>query len=129
MSPMAEGILRSIASDEFEVFSAGIAPKALHPSTIEVMNEIGVDVSRHQCKALEEFAGQSFDYVITVFNDAHRCPLFPGAETIHMRFDDPSQVGLDEQRRAFRRVRDEIVGRLRLFLAVTDRERKAKAAA
>ena len=127
---MAEGILRSIAGDEFEVYSAGIVPKELHASTTEVMNEIGVDVSRLRSKALDEFTGQSFDYVITVCNDAkHRCPVFPGAETIHMRFDDPSQVALDERPRAFRRVRDEIVGRLRLFIAVTDRERAAKATA
>ena len=127
---MAEGILRSIAGNEFEVFSAGIVPRELHPSTIEVMNEIGVDVSRHQSKALENFTGQSFDYVITVCSDAqHRCPAFPGAETIHMRFDDPSQVAFDERAHAFRRVRDEIMQRLRLFIAVTSRERETKAAA
>jgi arsenate reductase (thioredoxin) len=129
-SQMAEGILRSIAGDEFEVFSAGIAPKELHPSAVEVMNEIGVDISHYQSKALEEFTGQSFDYVITVFNDAkHRRQAFPGVETIHMRFEDPSQVALGTSLRAFRRVRDEIVARLRLFITVTDREREAKAAA
>jgi len=129
-SQMAEAILRSLASDEFEVFSAGIVPKQLHPSTIEVMNEIGVDVSRHQSKALEDFTGQSFDYVITLCSDArHRCHAFPGAETIRMRFDDPSQVAVEKRKHAFRRVRDEITQRLRLFIAVTRRERETKPAA
>jgi protein-tyrosine-phosphatase len=129
-SQMAEGILRSIASNEFEVFSAGIVPREVYPSTIEAMNEIGVDVRRYQSKALENFTGQSFDYVITLSSDAqHRCPAFPGAETIHMRFDDPSQVAFDERAHAFRRVRDEIMRRIRLFIAVTSRERETKAAA
>jgi arsenate reductase len=110
-SQMAEGLLRSIAGDKYEVFSAGTHPKGVHPLTIEVMKEIEIDVSRQTSKDVGVFAGQQFDYVITVCDRAKEaCPVFPGSVSLHWGFDDP----VDEA--TFRRVRDEILARLRVFL-------------
>jgi Protein-tyrosine-phosphatase len=92
-SQMAEGILRQLAGDEYDVFSAGTAPKGLHPRTVEVMKEAGIDVSTHTSKDLAQFQGQSFDYVITVCDRARQqCPVdspalrrFTGDSTILRR--------------------------------------------
>jgi arsenate reductase len=116
---MAEGLLRSIAGDKYEVFSAGTHPKGVHPLTIEVMREIEIDVSRHTSKDATGFVGQPFDYVITVCDRAREaCPVFPGAVPIHWGFDDPAEetTRKEEQLRTFRRIRDEILARLRLFV-------------
>jgi len=119
---MAEALLRSMAGDRFEVFSAGTSPKGLHPMTIEVMRELDIDVSRHTSKDVKEFIGQSFDRVITVCDRAReQCPIFPGAESIHWEFDDPADVPPERQLQAFRNVRDEIRQRIRLFLIGTSR--------
>jgi arsenate reductase (thioredoxin) len=118
---MAEGLLRHIAGDRFEVASAGVSPTKVRPEAIEVMREIGVDISHQQSKAVEGFVGDKFDYVITVCDNANeQCPVFPGSTNrIHWSFDDPAAVEGDEPVRlaVFRRVRDEITERLRLFVA------------
>jgi arsenate reductase len=117
---MAEGLLRNLAGERYDVFSAGTHPKALHPFSVQVMEEVGIDVSHHTSKDLNSFQGQHFDYVITVCDRAKQnCPVFPGATAIHWGFDDPAEaVGNQEaQLKAFRIVRDEISQRLRLFVA------------
>lgn len=120
-SQMAEGLLRHDGGDEFEVESAGVEPSQVRPQAIEVMQEIGIDISGHRSKSIDEFAGREFDYVITVCDNANeRCPVFPGkTERIHWSFDDPAAADGDESARVavFRRVRDEIRGRLRDFIA------------
>jgi arsenate reductase len=112
-SQMAEGILRHDGGDRFEVFSAGTKPSAVRTEAIAAMKEIGIDISGHRSKSLDEYLGENFDYIITVCdNAAENCPVFPGkAERIHQSFEDPPPpgVGDDEHRMAiFRRVRDEI---------------------
>lgn len=115
---MAEALLRHFAGDQFDVFSAGTAPKGLHPETAAAMSDMGIDVSRQRSKDVSEFAGQSFDYVVTVCDRAkQQCPVFPGTENIHWSFDDPAEAPPDRQAQTFLRVRDEIARRLRLFLA------------
>lgn len=120
-SQMAEGLLRHMAGDRFEVESAGVEPGHVRPQAIEVMREIGVDISEHRSKSVDEFAGEEFDYVITVCGNARdQCPVFPGeVERIHWSFEDPAAARGDEPTRlaVFRRVRDEIEGRLREFIA------------
>lgn len=111
-SQMAEGILRHDCG-AFEVFSAGTRASFVRPEAIQAMREIGIDISNHRSKSVDEFAGRQFDYVITVCDNAKEsCPVFPGnAVRIHQNFDDPPPpgVGDDEFRLAvFRRVRDEI---------------------
>ena len=118
---MAEGFLRSLAGDRFEVFSAGSKPTGhVHPLAIEAMREIGVDISKHESKSLVVFAGEKFDCVITVCDNAREaCPNFPGAaRQLHWSFDDPAHTtATDEQKmRVFRRVRDEIRHRIRRFI-------------
>jgi arsenate reductase len=121
-SQMAEGLLRHDGGDKFEVFSAGVEPGRVRPQAIEVMREAGIDISGHRSKSFDEFAGQEFDYVITVCDNANeRCPVFTGkAERIHWSFDDPAAAeGVAAARLAvFRRVRDEIRERLREFIHV-----------
>jgi len=111
-SQMAEGLLRDLAGDRLEVASAGVSPTQVRPEAIAVMRELGIDISRHRSKSVDEFAGQQFDYVITVCDNANeQCPLFPGnTRRIHWSFDDPAEAKGDEQSRLaiFRRVRDEI---------------------
>ena len=122
-SQMAEGWLRHLAGDRYEVFSAGTKPVGLNPGSVEAMAEVGIDISQHRSKHVEEYAAQSIDYVVTVCDRAKEtCPLWPGRTTlIHWSFDDPAAVADVEGRRlAFRRVRDEIAAAIRQFLA--DRE-------
>ena len=122
-SQMAEGLLRHDAGDRFEVASAGVDPTNVRPEAIEVMREIGIDISRHRSKSVDEFAEQKFDYVITVCDNANqRCPIFPGdMKRIHWSIDDPASIEGDENSRvaAFRRGRDELRHRLRLFAAAS----------
>jgi arsenate reductase (thioredoxin) len=116
-SQMAEGLLRNLAGDRFDVVSAGTSPKGVHPRTVEVMKEIGIDVTQHTSKDMSQFFGQRFDYVITVCDRARQqCPVFPGSEPIHWNFDDPAEVAGFGQLEAFRQVRDQIQNRLRLFI-------------
>jgi arsenate reductase (thioredoxin) len=121
-SQMAEGLLRHKAGDRFEVFSAGTHPKGMHPRSIDVMKEIGIDISKQTSKDVASYANRKFDYVITVCDRAKQeCPVFPGAEPIHWGFDDPVDASQDKQLAIFRRVRDEIRQRLNLFLLANDR--------
>ncbi|MDQ4120635.1 MAG: arsenate reductase ArsC [Acidobacteriota bacterium] len=119
-SQMAEGLLRAIGGNRFEVESAGVISSFVRPQAIEAMREIGIDISNHRSKSLEEFRDQEFDYVITVCDNAKEsCPVFPErAERIHWSFDDPAEaIGTEEEKLAvFRRVRDEIKIRLENFI-------------
>lgn len=118
-SQMAEGLLRDLAGDQFEVFSAGTIASFVRPQAIAVMNEIGVDISGHRSKSLDEFLDDEFDYVITVCDDANRrCPVFSGpAKRLHWSIDDPVISGSDhEQFAAFRCARDELHQRIRKFI-------------
>ena len=121
-SQMAEGLLRHLAGDRFEVFSAGTEATRVQPLAIEAMREIGIDISGHTSKTLDAFRGQSFEYVITVCDRANEtCPIFPGqTQRVHWSFEDPTATeGAEEVRlRRFRQVRDAIAQRLRLFLSV-----------
>ncbi len=118
---MAEGILRHIAGDDFAVESAGVAPSSVRQEAVDAMREIGIDISSHQSKSVEEFTDQQFDYIITVCDNAKEsCPVFPGnAARIHWSFNDPAAVngGEEERLSAFRSVRDEIFERLKEFVA------------
>ena len=122
-SQMAEGLLRHDAGDRFEVESAGTKPSQVRPEAITVMNELGIDISGHRSKSVDEFTGQQFDYVLTVCDNAKEsCPIFPGQTlTIHHNFEDPAAVQSSENERlaAFRRIRDEIRDYLRTFPPVT----------
>jgi arsenate reductase len=116
---MAEGLLRHDAGDRFEVFSAGTKPSHVRPEAIAVMRELGVDISGHRSKSVNEFSGQHFDYVLTVCDNAKEsCPVFPGKMvTIHYNFEDPAALQGSEEERlaAFRRVRDAILKHLENF--------------
>lgn len=112
-SQMAEGYMRANYGDRYEVFSGGTEVTRVHPIAIEVMKGIGIDISGHRSKLIDEFFGQSIESVVTVCDAANKaCPFFPGArEVIHQGFTDPSGfTGTNEEVRAgFRRVRDEII--------------------
>lgn len=111
-SQMAEGLLRSLAGERFDVFSAGAQPSVVNPLAIKAMDERSIDIRSHRSKHLSEFLSQPFDYVITVCDTAaESCPIFPGpAKRIHWSFPDPAAVeGSEEVRLAsFRTVRDAI---------------------
>lgn len=112
-SHLAEGILRAAAGDMINVASAGSKPAGyVHPLAIEVMREIGIDISTHHSKHLSEFLTQPMETVITVCGNADQaCPMFPGqVNRYHWGFDDPAHAtGSEEEKMAvFRRVRDEI---------------------
>lgn len=119
-SQMGEGLLRHFGGDRFEVFSGGLVPSYVRPNAITVMNEIGVDISRHRSKSLNEFIDEPFDYVITVCDHAAQyCPTFPGeAKRIHWSIKDPVVIGDDEARLdAFRAARDDLKNRIQEFVA------------
>lgn len=119
-SQMAEGLLRHDGGDRFEVFSAGTKPSRVRPEAIEVMRELGINISGHRSKSVDEFSGQEFDYVITVCDNANEsCPVFPGrTRRVHWSFEDPAEVMGGEATRVavFRRVRDEIREKLAGFI-------------
>jgi arsenate reductase (thioredoxin) len=119
-SQMAEGLLRHDSGDRFEVCSAGTKPGLVRPEAIKVMRELGIDISGHRSKSVDEFSGQEFDYVITVCDNANEsCPVFPGrTRRVHWGFEDPAEVKGDEATRVavFRRVRDEIREKLAGFI-------------
>ena len=120
-SQMAEGLLRDLAGDRFEVFSAGTEATRVRREAVSVMDELGVDISAQESKTLERYLGEPFERVITVCDDANEaCPVFPGArDRLHWSFPDPSTAtgGYDERLRAFRQVRDEIRARIEKELA------------
>ena len=122
-SQMAEGLLRALAGDRFDVFSAGSTPSVVNPLAIAAMDERGIDIRAQRSKHLNEFLDQPFDYVITVCdNAAEACAIFPGrALRIHWSFPDPAAVeGREAERLAsFRAVCDAIEAQLRAWLAHT----------
>jgi len=118
-SQMAEGFLRHDSGDRFEVSSAGTNPKPVRPEAVAVMREIGIDISAQRSKHVNDFAGQSFDYVLTVCDNAREnCPVFPAAtRMIHRDFPDPAALDAPEAERLalFRLVRDDLRAFLRSF--------------
>lgn len=111
-SQMAEGWLRHTHGGRFEVYSAGSDPSGrVHPQAIAAMAEIGVDISQHTSKSMNQFLGQPFDYILTVCDHAAEvCPHFPGqGHRLHHGFTDPAAEPPDRQVVVFRRVRDEII--------------------
>ncbi len=118
-SQLAEGLLRSLAGDRFEVYSAGSDPTQPHPFAIRVLQDEGIDVSTVRSKSVSEFIGQHFDYLITLCAE-EVCPVFPGAVTqLHWPLADPATVeGSSEERmEAFRRTAAELKRRLNAFIA------------
>jgi len=115
-SQMAEGVVNHYLGDRFKAYSAGTEATRVNPLAVQVMAELGIDISHHTSKTLAEFDGQPFDYVITLCGDANEtCPHFiGGVERIHMGFSDPSKAtGTDEEvLEGFRRVRDDIKTKL-----------------
>jgi len=118
-SQMAEGLLRHDFGDLFEPKSAGSQATFVRPEAIQVMKEIGIDIASHRSKSIDEFAGESFDYVLTVCDAAKEsCPIFPGhGSRIHHNFEDPAAAdGSEEESLAgYRRVRDHIREYLKEF--------------
>ncbi len=125
-SQMAEGILRTLGNGKIEVFSAGTEPAQVHPLAIRAMQEMNMDISTHHSKSLEEFLGQSFDYIITVCDRAREsCPIFPGDPTqIHWSFPDPSAIEGPESVRleAFRNTAIQLNTRINYLLMMMRRE-------
>lgn len=118
-SQMAEGYVNSRYSDHWEAHSAGVKPGQLNPYAVRAMAEVGIDISSHRSKSMNEFRGQHFDYVVTVCSDAaDSCPFFPGDIILHMDFPDPSAAsGTEEQvMSTFRYIRDEIIAMIDLEL-------------
>ncbi|MGQ9632324.1 MAG: arsenate reductase ArsC [bacterium] len=113
-SQMAEGLLRALYGDLYEAYSAGTQPSRVNPYAVRAMAEIGIDISEHRSKGVDEFLGQKFDYVITVCDRAREtCPFFPGGgKYLHESFEDPAEFkgSEDEVLALFKRVRDEIKG-------------------
>lgn len=123
-SQMAEAWLRKLAGESFEVYSAGLEPHGVNPYTIKVMEELGIDMSKHRSTHLDEYKGKiDFDFLITVCGNAdERCPLFPGMGTrLHWPFEDPAKfVGPESEKlAAFREVRDQIKSRIESWLDET----------
>lgn len=115
-SQMAEGLLRHMAGDRFEVASAGTRPSVVRPEAMQAMNEIGINLEGHRSKSVDEFVGKPTDYVITVCDNAKEsCPIFPArTHRMHWPFQDPPPPGegTDEERLAiFRMVRDQMKAR------------------
>ena len=115
-SQMAEGLLRHLAGDRFEVYSAGTEASFVRPEAIAVMAELGVDISGQESETLDRYLDEPFDHLVTVCDDANEaCPVFPGAKnSLHWSFRDPSLAkGGDEERLGvFREVRDEMLARV-----------------
>src|SRR5437667_6137065 len=113
---MAEGLLRSLGSNRFEVFSAGTEATQVRPLAIRAMAELGIDISGHESKTLDRYLDERFDKVITVCDDANEaCPVFYGArERLHWSFPDPSRATgtEDQQLIVYREVRDSIRERI-----------------
>jgi arsenate reductase len=113
-SQIAEGLLKSIYGEYYNVYSAGSDPTTLNPYAIKVLEELGIDISKNRSKSLKEFEGLEFDYVVTVCGgDSKACPFFSGGKTyLHESFKDPAEVnGTDhEKTEAFKKTRDEIKG-------------------
>jgi arsenate reductase len=110
-SQMAEGLLNTLYKAKYKTFSAGIIPKEVNPYAIEVMKEIGIDISDHRSKSIEEFKDMTFDIVVTVCDNVKEtCPFFPGKKVLHKSFEDPASFNgkIEDTLEIFRKVRDEI---------------------
>ena len=119
-SQMAEGWLRHLAVDYFEVYSAGVNPKPhVHPMAVQAMAEVGVDIAGHYPKDVQQFVGQLLDLIITVCDRAKEsCPTFPGdVQQLHWSLDAPAAATGSDQYRVFQRVRNEIQQRVRRFVS------------
>lgn len=125
-SQMAEGILRHLSKGNIDAFSAGSIPTSTHPQAVEVLAATGIDIRQQRAKHIDEFKGQSFDYIVTVCDRMHEsCPTFPGdPEQIHWSFPDPAAVaGSDQERsRAFEQVVMQLMTRMRYLLIVIERK-------
>lgn len=123
-SQMAEGLLRNETGAAYNIFSAGTRPTHVRPEAIAVMREIGIDISGQHSKSVDQFAGQDFDYVITVCDNAREtCPVFPArTRRIHWSIEDPAAIQGNEEKRldAFRQARNELQRRLRTFIEKPD---------
>jgi arsenate reductase len=119
-SQMGEGLFRDEGGGGYEVSSAGTKPSQVRTEAIAVMREIGIDISGNRSKSVDEFAGQAFDFVVTVCDSARdNCPVFPGAtKRIHWSLEDPALVqGTEEERlAAFRLIRDQLRERVKAFV-------------
>lgn len=109
-SQMAEGLMNALMGNRYRAFSAGTRPRDVHECAIQAMSEMGMDISGHRSKHLDEFEGQVFDHVVMVCDDeGETCPFFPGGRSyVHKPFPDPSRVS-EEKLEAFREVRDSIL--------------------
>jgi arsenate reductase len=111
-SQIAEGLFRAKAGDSIDVSSAGITPKGLNPLAVQVMDEIGIDISGHKSKDVSQFEKETFDLVITVCDNAKEtCPVFPGAKMIHWSIEDPKEIA------SFREAREELNRRIEELLS------------
>ena len=123
-SQMAEGLLRHLAGNRFEVMSAGTEATHVRPLAVRAMDGLGIDISKQESETLDRYLGDTFDYVITVCDDANEaCPVFPGAKRrLHWSFEDPAQAtgSKQERLRVFQSVRDEIRERIEGELLTQD---------
>ena len=117
-SQMAEGMLRAWGGDRFEAHSAGTQARGVRPEAIAAMREIGIDIGAQRSKTLDRYAGQAWDFLVPVCEEANEaCPYVPGARTVeHWAFDDPSVGIMDD----FRRIRDEIAMAVHDFIGRVD---------
>jgi arsenate reductase len=126
-SIMAEALIRSKGGDAFRAFSAGTEPRGINPLTVRTLEEAGLDTSFARSKSVEEFLGDSFDYVITVCDEARQvCPVFPGEhESLHWGYEDPALAeGTEEERlEVFRRVFVQLSERIGTFLPLAIKHR------
>jgi arsenate reductase len=120
-SQMAEGLINHDLTGKVQAFSAGTEPSFVHPLAIAAMKEVGIDISRHRSKSIDEFVEEKFDFVITLCDHAaESCPIFfGGVQRIHMGFPNPAAVSGSQEERlgAFRKVRDQIRTQLVEFLS------------
>jgi arsenate reductase len=118
---MAEGLINHDLAGKVQAFSAGTEPSSVHPLAVTVMKEVGIDISRHRSKSIDEFADEKFDFVITLCDHAaESCPIFfGGVQRIHMGFPNPAAVSgsKEEKLAAFRKVRDQIREEVADFLS------------
>lgn len=132
-SQMAEGLFRELGGAGYNVFSAGTKPSQVRAEAIAVMREIGIDISAHRSKSIDEFVGHAFDYVVTVCDDARdKCPVFPGGgQRIHWSLEDPAATqGSEEERQAaFRRIRNQLQQRIEAFLGEKPNRNRGRRAA
>jgi arsenate reductase len=130
-SILAEAVLRQAGHGRFAAASAGTHPAGIHPLTLRVLDEAGIDAAALRSKSIDEFAGAAFDYVITLCDDARAiCPVFPGADqSLHWGYRDPAGVEGTEAERleAFRRVLSAISERVRQFVTIAERPDRVRA--